>query len=238
MSDHDSLSPVTGLASSERELQQPPSRATNPFATCWTRPGALSFRFPAGESADTLIARLAANNWWGEIVGPHGSGKSTLLATLRPAIERAGRLAISIALRDGQRRLPRGSLNWDGASRAEPPSSPGSAGASPSRRRQPLVIIDGYEQLSWLARRFVKHRCRRRGAGLLVSSHTPTGLPTLITLAPDLPLIEQLVATLGERSATRVSPADVSASHAGRGSNVRDIFFDLYDRHEQLRGAR
>ncbi len=218
----------------------PPSRNTNPFATCWTRPGALPFRFPAGESAEQLVARLATNGWWGEIVGPHGCGKSTLLAALLPALRDAGCSIRVITLRDGQRRLPRG---WH----AQSPSD--GRGKRELRRPRPsldaqgratppcILVIDGYEQLGWLQRLLLKRRCRRAAAGLLVTSHSPTGLPTLITLAPDLPLIQQLVATLCERAATRITPADVVASHAGRGSNVRDIFFDLYDRHERLRSA-
>ena len=37
-----------------------PSRHSNPFATCWTRPGALAFRFANGESAAALVERLVA----------------------------------------------------------------------------------------------------------------------------------------------------------------------------------
>jgi hypothetical protein len=194
----------------------PPSRNSNPFATCWTRPGALPFHFPDGSSAAQLVERLAANGWRGEIVGPHGSGKSTLLEALQPALVDAGCSFKVIKLRDGQRRLPRGIFNGDHAK---------------------LLIIDGYEQLGWLQRLLLRQNLRRPGVGLLVTSHVPTGLPTLITLAPGLPLIQQLVAALCEQSSTRITPADVVASHAGRGSNVRDVFFDLYDRHEQLRTA-
>lgn len=201
-----------------------PSRESNPFATCWTRPGAIPFQFPAGDSADELVARLAANGWWGEIVGPHGSGKSTLLEALKPKLRDAGFTIESIQLRDGQRRLPAEFFKW------------ASEMASNSQDAKTLLIVDGYEQLGWLARASLKRRCRRAGAGLLVTSHAPTGLPTLITLAPDLPLVEQLVAALCTR-APSITPADVTASHAAHGSNVRDIFFDLYDRYEQRRTA-
>ena len=87
----------------------PPSAIArdNPFATCWTRPGALPFRFNNGQSAEQLVAKLAAQQWHGAIVGPHGSGKSTLLEALKPAIVAAGRSIQAISLRDGQRRLPR-----------------------------------------------------------------------------------------------------------------------------------
>ena len=58
-----------------------------------------------------LVKQLAEQNWWGEIVGPHGSGKSTLLASLLPLLGGSGREVHGIALRDGQRCLPRGFLD-------------------------------------------------------------------------------------------------------------------------------
>jgi len=214
----------------------PPSRRGNPFATCWTRPGALAFRFAEGLGAEQLVARLAAQNWRGEIVGPHGSGKSTLVETLKPALGAAGCRVHAIALRDGQRRLPTDLGLGEGEAPAEPRDmhACGSAEASPSRA---LVIVDGYEQLGWLGRLQLKRHCRRTGAGLLVTCHAPTGLPTLIRLSPDQRLIEQLVADLCAEVSTKIAIADVAASHACHGSNVREIFFDLYDRHEMLRRA-
>lgn len=191
----------------------PPSRHDNPFATCWTRPGALAFRFADGQSVEQLVSKLAARGWWGEIIGPHGSGKSTLLATLAPALRAAGHHVHAISLHDGQRRLPHGW--WEGG--------------------PTLVIIDGYEQLSWLERMRLTRRCRRASVGLLVTSHAPAGLPTLITLAPDGKLVQQLVDELAAQVSTVITPADVAASHACHGSNVREILFDLYDRHERGR---
>jgi hypothetical protein len=195
----------------------PPSRYSNPFATCWTKPGALEFRFADGESADTLVQRLRNHGWWGEIVGPHGAGKSTLLATLEPVLAAAGRTIHTIALHTGRRHLPRGFL-----------SSALSSSAA-------LVIVDGYEQLRWLDRAWLKYRCRRAAVGLLVTTHVPAGLPTLVHLSPGLALVEELVATLSERAATPVTPADADACFACHGSNVREVFFDLYDLHERKR---
>jgi hypothetical protein len=101
--------------------------------------------------------------------------------------------------------------------------------------RYALVIIDGYEQLGWLERLRLARYCRRARLGLLVTAHSPRRIPTLIRLAPDRNLIEQLVADLAARVSTPIKPIDVAASHACHGSNVREIFFDLYDRHERLR---
>lgn len=194
----------------------PPSRYSNPFATCWTKPGALAFQFGDGASAERLVERLRNHDWWGEVVGPHGAGKSTLLAALEPALA-TQRTLHPIALHDGQHRLPRGFLRR--------------ALSSPAA----LVIVDGYEQLRWSDRTLLRWRCRRAGAGLLVTAHQPVGLPAFISLQPDLALVEQLVAVLSTHTVTPVSPSDVAASFAGHGSNVREVFFALYDRHEQLR---
>jgi energy-coupling factor transporter ATP-binding protein EcfA2 len=191
-----------------------PSRRDNPFATCWTRPGALPFRFNYDQNIDQLVEKLAAQQWRGAIIGPHGSGKSTLLEALKPAIVATGRSVQAISLRDGQRRLPHAFFTtWPGNSNA-------------------IVIIDGYEQLGWPACLHLRIRCRTTGAGLLVTSHTSVRIPTLIRLSPDQQLVEQLVGNLCAEVSTTIRRADIAASHACHGSNVREILFDLYDRHE------
>src|SRR3954469_10601943 len=86
--------------------QHPPSKHDNPFATCWTKPGALPFEFPRGETVERLVDKFAQCGWRGAILGPHGSGKSTLLEALKPALANAGREVIAISLRDGERQLP------------------------------------------------------------------------------------------------------------------------------------
>jgi energy-coupling factor transporter ATP-binding protein EcfA2 len=196
-----------------------PSRDSNPFATCWTRPGAIAFQFAAGQSGAELVARLAAAGWRGEIVGPHGSGKSTLVASLTPLVSAAGRTVTTLTLRAGERRLP--------------PKVVGQALAA----ARPLVIVDGFEQLSWWQRRLLVARCRRASAGLLVTSHVATGLPLLYATRPDLPLARAVVSTLTARIPSLVTAADVAASHACHGSNLRELLFALYERHEAVRPA-
>jgi uncharacterized MnhB-related membrane protein len=193
-----------------------PCRHSNPFATCWTRPGAISFRFVDGESIESLVARLHAADGWGEIVGPHGSGKSTLLAAIEPELAAVGWDVARITLRDGQRYLPRWWLQ-----------------AALSKKR-PLVMIDGYEQLSWLSRALVKWRCHNAAAGLLVTSHEPTRPQTLYRTRVDAELAQSLVSTLTAERFSPITAADVAASHACHGSNLRELFFALYDRHEAL----
>lgn len=202
---------------SANRLIDAPSRHANPFATCWTRPGAIPFRFSDEQSAAQLVCKLGTHSWRGAIIGPHGSGKSTLLRSLEPDLIAAGRTIYPISLQDGQRWLPCIPISAE-------------VGA--------LLIIDGYEQLAWLERFRLLVWCRSKNAGLLVTSHKPTCLPTLIRLSPDRTLVERVVADLCAEVSTSITPMDVAASHACRGSNVREILFDLYDRHEQQRRRR
>jgi hypothetical protein len=217
------------LQNSGALLQQPPlaasrplplpSRYSNPFATCWTRPGALPFRWPSGQSAARIIGQFKKQQWRGAVVGPHGSGKSTLLATLIPEIQNAGVTIYHITLQNGQRRLPIDFLP-----------------ITPSKRT--LLILDGYEQLGWFERyRINRHRCQT-GCGLLVTSHAPLRIPTLIELNPDARLVLELVDELTTRAPSPILAADVLSCQKLHGPNVREIFFDLYDRHQQLERVR
>jgi hypothetical protein len=159
------------------------------------------------------------------------------LETLKPALIAGGCHVQAITLRGGQRRLPKDFLiecqkliekrNHDAEkiSRAVP---------SPQRGRL-LIVVDGCEQLRWLERVRLRRFCRRQNVGLLVTAHRPIGIRPLIRLSPSRKLIEEVVADLCREVSTAVSAVDVAASYARHGSNVREILFDLYDRHERLR---
>jgi len=187
----------------------------NPFATCRIRPGAVPFLFSGGVSAEQLVERLRGNGWWGQIVGPHGSGKSALLATLRPAIERAGRHVSVIELHDGQRRLP---ADFRLALDVKTPS---------------VLIVDGYEQLGLLSRWKVGRRCRRRGIGLLVTAHTSVGLPDLFETQVTAELAQQVVEQLLGGAASRATAEEIADRLARHKGDLRETLFDLYDLHER-----
>jgi energy-coupling factor transporter ATP-binding protein EcfA2 len=187
----------------------------NPFASHRIRPGARTFQFPAGESLDGLVAELARQNWWGQIVGPHGTGKSTLLATLQPALEAAGRQTMLFSLRSDHVVTPQEPVHhrW-----------------GPDTQ----VIVDGYEQLSWWQRFRLRSLCRRRRAGLLITSHAPQSLPTLWTTAPSVDLAWLLVQTLQQQAPRPlITREDVERCFAATEGNLREMFFTLYDLHEQ-----
>lgn len=205
-------------------------RDTNPFATRFIRPGAIEYLFPTGQSAASLVEKFGKQDWRGEIVGPHGSGKSTLVAALVPELERAGRKLVRRVIRkdaDGKQEasgmevvppkytaVMAGSKKWDSAT---------------------LLVLDGIEQLSWWWRRRVRAECRRRGAGLLVTTHQPLDLPLLFRTQPSEALAQQIVEQLLAADDSPVKPADVAAAFKASGGNLREMLFTLYDVHQSRR---
>ena len=194
-----------------------PEPVANPFSTRHVRPGAIPFRFPPGRSAEGLLERLARNNWVGQVVGPHGSGKSALVATLIDLIERAGRQPYLIELHDGQRRLPV-------SRRRRSAFGPGT-----------VLVVDGYEQLGAWSRFALRRLRRRRGVGLVVTSHQSVGLPDLFRTTASLALARQIVHDLLGGGPSPVAAHEVDRPFTSHEGNMREILFDLYDLYEQRR---
>jgi hypothetical protein len=188
---------------------------SNPFATRFTRPGAIPFDFAPG-SAREGVDRLAAHGWWGQIIGPHGSGKSTLLHSLRPELAARGREVVWITQGPGERRLalaPHEIERWTPATQ---------------------VIVDGYEQLGWLARKRLQSRCRQANAGLLVTAHEDVGLPLLYETSPSEETLQQLVQRLlSPEQRPLIGAEDVSRCYQAHAGNLREALFALYDLYER-----
>ena len=187
----------------------------NPFSTRYVRPGALDFFFAPGEDLSTLFDRLARHHWLGQIVGPHGSGKSTLLAALLPKIESTGKPVTLVALHDGQRKLP---ITIDSTS-----------------LENHVLVIDGYEQLSWWRRRFVQRFCRRHGIGLLITTHRSVGLPEIYCTSFDINIAERLVDQLLCGWPRIISGSEICACLNRHHPDLREALFELYDLFEQRR---
>ncbi len=205
-------------------------RDANPFATRFTRPGAIEYLFPPGQSAASLVETLGEHGWRGEIVGPHGSGKSTLVAALLPELERAGRKLVRRVIRkdaDGKQEA--------GGIEVVPPKYAAVMAGSKKWDNTTLLVLDGIEQLSWWWRRRVRAECRRRGAGLLVTTHEPLDLPLLFRTQPSEPLAQQIVAQLIADHPSPVRPAEVTAAYKASSGNLREMLFALYDVHQSRR---
>lgn len=189
----------------------------NPFATRHVRPGAVEFIFPPGLSADAVVQKLAAAAWRGEVVGPHGSGKSTLLETLIPRLEARGRRIVRRTLRAGQRSLGIKAAQRDGWNAST------------------LLVVDGYEQLSWFFRRRLLWWCRRANCGLLATTHRASGLTTIFRTTVTLQLTEQVVRQIVRQDDGVLRAVDLPHLVERRQGDMRQLLFDLYDVYESQR---
>jgi energy-coupling factor transporter ATP-binding protein EcfA2 len=203
-------------------------RATNPFATRWVRPGAISYHFTDGDSVAAIVERLRSNAWRGAIVGRHGSGKSTLLASLIRQIESAGHRVRAVSLHDRRRALPAQLAN---AIRLRDGST----------RNTTLLIVDGYEQLGWWARRQLHAAYRRNDCGLLVTVHRKSAagwLPILYCTQASLETVQYLVNHEVPSHVGLIEPRDVAEAFETHQGSVRETLFALYDLFERRRQAR
>jgi hypothetical protein len=165
-----------------------------PFAT--ERVLRLRYRV---ESWPALLDRLAALNYRAAIVGPEGSGKTTLLEDSAPRLEERGFAVLRLFVnRDNRTCRPA----VFGALRTNVTSST-------------IVLLDGAEQLSvlqWLRVRLIT----RRAAGLVITSHRPGLLPTLMECrtSPELlgGLMHELLATRLNRTQPVRPPCSASTT--------------------------
>lgn len=185
----------------------------NPFAS--HRVEDLALRLPPGATWESLLHRLAELGHRAAVVGPEGRGKTLLLDELAGRLAADGLAPRRITLRRGDRRLP-----------------PAAAGMVAGSGPDEVLLVDGAEQLGRLAWRRLARRSRAAG-GLVVTSHRPGLLATLLTCDTTPALLAELTAELlaassGSPPAELLPPAEeLWTRHRG---NLRHAFRELYDR--------
>lgn len=189
---------------------------SNPLATRFVSPGKLVWRSRTGESLDEIANRFRALHSRAAIVGPHGTGKSTLLEHLAPLVANDAGQVVWLKLRGriaACRALLESHLRWARAGK--------------------LLIIDGYEQLPWIARAYCLWISRWTGTSILITSHRTTSLPTLFNTSVDEELAcelldELLPLELAQRNSLldRGRLRQLLVKHSG---NLREVFMELYD---------
>ena len=199
----------------DRPARHPPSRREimkareNPFAV--HRVLAIRYR-PQGVSWEQLLARLAELEYRAAIVGPEGSGKTTLLEDLGERLAGQGFAPKMIQLCTEQCRLP-------------PDLTPQWFSAL---GRRDLILLDGADLMGRLRWRMLLRRARRAG-GIVIASHRPGLLPTLLETQATPELLEQIVGELLEGSG-EATPDDLPGLFGQYGGNIRDVLRALYDR--------
>ena len=189
----------------------PPSRESNPFATCWTQPGALSFVDYQEAKIDTIISKLYTVKV-GQLVGPHGSGKTSLMHAIEARARQHGKTTQRINLADCR--------------------------SVEITIHANLVSIDGMESVPRHVRWALLRKTRRAGALAVVASHHawvawPKPLALLARLSPTPMLMAQLFFQLTEKRPTPVQLAEALQAFDCHSGDLRSIWLDLYQLHEQ-----
>jgi hypothetical protein len=180
----------------------------NPFSV--DRVGAVRYR-PIHGTVDEILARLEPLNHRAAIIGPQGSGKTMLLEQLQQALERRGQRTKLVFVNDTSPLTPAQCHQF-------------LSDLSP----QELVLLDGADVIrrsSWLL--FRRHTVRH-AAGLLITSHRPGLLPTLVECSTTPALLQQIVADLTPPDRP-ISPALLADLYTCHNGNLRACLRDLYD---------
>ena len=155
--------------------------------------------------------RLRCLNGRGAIVGPKGTGKTTLMEAMERRLTLEGYNVSLFRLSQDRNLLPREETRevFSGLT------------------GQSALLLDGAEQMSWLAWKACAFRARKTGI-LVVTSHAPGLLPTLVetTTSP------QLLQALANRMLPRDSFLDLTQAQAlfqTHHGNLRLAFMELYD---------
>lgn len=179
----------------------------NPFSM--DRVHTIRYRFLSGSWSD-FLRRLEAHDFRGAIVGPEGSGKTTLLEDLVPALRKRGL-----------------ETRWLQLSSSEVPDKRQLFAATTKLNQQDVLLLDGAEQLGpWMWRK-VLYRCRRAG-GLIITSHRPGRLPTVLECSTTPGLFGTIVAEL--TAGVAIPPTELGTLYHDHNGNVRDALRAMYDR--------
>jgi len=115
----------------------------------------------------------------------------------------------------------------------------------PKWNRNTLVLIDGWEQIRWPTRLWIRWSVKRSGAKLLLTSHHPTSLPTLWNSAVRPEIAQRVICDLlqskdANAAATRLrhwetkvcDTAQLQQYLSENQGSLREVLFKLYDEFE------
>ncbi|KAB2645878.1 MAG: ATP-binding protein [Verrucomicrobia bacterium] len=180
----------------------------NPFDH--SRLARLEYRFPAGQSWQTLLARCAATEYCCAIVGPPGSGKRLLLHELAARLAALGFRPRPFRLTLETRRADKDALL-----------------AEVREMRAPdLLFLDGAEHLQ--TREWLPLRTAINGlAGAIITLHRTGRLPTLLDTTTSPALLAELATELTDG---RLPVGEAALIHTRHHGDLRLCLRELRDR--------
>ena len=206
---------------------------SNPFATRFVEPGAVSWIGEGEHSLGEIFDRFSAYQHRGAVIGPHGSGKSTLLEHLVPMLgEVLARMDVDGELREGEYG-PEAGIIWV---RVRDPKRISWSSLRKFWSKNRILIVDGWDQLSWIKQTMICIETGLAGMGLLVTSHChrpgpfPLGLCVFHHTDVSGALARQVVKHLAPNS--QFSELDLMTRLAMHQGNFREVLMDLFDEYQ------
>jgi hypothetical protein len=180
----------------------------NPFAV--ERIQEIRYR-PLHTTFDGILARLHELNYRAAIIGPEGSGKTTLLEDLQQILRQKGFQTNVTFVND-----------------TSPFDSPACRRLLSELTRDTLLMLDGADLVRRSDWSLLKRHTITHASGLIITSHCPGLLPTLIECSTSPALLKDIVADLLPRGRTFPGEFLDSLYQRHRG-NLRACLRELYD---------
>lgn len=180
----------------------------NPFSM--DRVETIRYR-PLGATFEDILARLEAMSYRAAIVGPQGAGKTTLLEDIQHALERRGFRTRMVFVND--------TSPLDCSTRRQLISY---------LRNDEIVLLDGADAIGPAMWTWLKRRLLRQAAGLVITTHRPGRLPTLIDCVTTPGLLGVIVTELLPKEHDIEGPTLDRLYHRYQG-NIRNCLRELYD---------
>jgi energy-coupling factor transporter ATP-binding protein EcfA2 len=184
----------------------------NPFAM--DRIHAIRYRPQRGTFAEILI-RLKELNHRAAIVGPDGSGKTTLMEDLEKVLTTQGVRTRMVFVND-----------------LSPLTDPACRRLLSELAREEVLLLDGADLVPRSCWSLLKRHTITHASGLVITSHRPGLLPTLIECTTSLALLQEIARELQppDRPIPLESLESLFRRHQG---NIRSCLRDLYDLYAQ-----
>ncbi len=180
----------------------------NPFAM--DRVHTIRYRLPDGTLAG-LLARLRDLNYRAALVGPDGSGKTTLLEDLQQALAEQGIRTRMVFVND-----------------TAPLPDPACRRLLSELTRDEVLLLDGADLVSRSCWSLIKRHTITHTYGLVITSHRPGLLPTLLECRTSPALLHDIAREL--QSPDSPIPTErldiLFRRHQG---NIRACLRELYD---------
>ena len=184
----------------------------NPFAV--ERVHAIRYR-PLHTTFAEILTRLEELNYRAALVGPDGSGKTTLLEDLQQTLAEKGIGTRMVFVND-----------------TSPLSEPACRQLLSQTTRDEILLLDGADLISRSCWSLIKRHTITHAHGLIITSHRPGLLPTLIECTTTPSLLKDIAHDLQPPDHPIPSECLDTLFHHHQG-NIRNCLRDLYDRYAQ-----